>query len=130
MITCLIARPVMCPVAGMLTWVTLPAISVGGPHRTLHACLQVWAERPLTAELLNYAASDVRYLHQLADSLNMKLPSIIVDKVSNNLGHCCVDWSRMGGGGVVLLSITGSRIELDDLWQYVVLPRHRLCSGD
>lgn len=43
--------------------------------------LQVWAQRPLTEELMQYAASDVRHMHQLLDALNLKLPASIIDKV-------------------------------------------------
>jgi hypothetical protein len=43
--------------------------------------MEVWQERPLSEELLHYAASDVRYLHLLADALNVKLPPTIMQKV-------------------------------------------------
>lgn len=46
---------------------------------------QIWQQRPLTEELLQYAASDVKYLHQLYDALNRKLPLSIVAKVRS---HC------------------------------------------
>ncbi|MEW5301756.1 MAG: hypothetical protein WDW36_004594 [Sanguina aurantia] len=45
---------------------------------------QVWAQRPLTAELVRYAASDVRYMHALADALNRGLSKDIIEKVCRN----------------------------------------------
>jgi ribonuclease D len=41
----------------------------------------VWEQRPLSEELLRYAATDVRYLHVLEEALNMRLPQLIVEKV-------------------------------------------------
>ncbi len=40
---------------------------------------EVWQQRPLAEEMLQYAAADVRYLHLLADEL--KLPQAIMLKV-------------------------------------------------
>jgi len=42
---------------------------------------EIWEQRPLAAELQEYAACDVRYLHALADALNKKLPKEIVTMV-------------------------------------------------
>jgi len=52
---------------------------------------QIWEQRPLTADLLAYAACDVRYLHALADALNKKLPKVIVKMVGGGVPpcHCC-----------------------------------------
>ncbi len=42
---------------------------------------QVWEWRPLTDDLLRYATCDVRYLHALEDAINVRLPSLVVNKV-------------------------------------------------
>ncbi|GFH09524.1 3'-5' exonuclease domain-containing protein [Haematococcus lacustris] len=41
---------------------------------------EVWAERPLTPELLRYAATDVRHLHALAKVLDNRLPGLVTRK--------------------------------------------------
>ncbi|KXZ44672.1 hypothetical protein GPECTOR_64g92 [Gonium pectorale] len=43
---------------------------------------QIWAARPLTPELCEYAATDVRYLHALADALAPRLSRELAEQVS------------------------------------------------
>lgn len=43
--------------------------------------MQIWKERPLSEELLQYAAADVRYLHKLKEALDKQLPQSIIQKV-------------------------------------------------
>eukprot|EP00983_Pelagomonas_calceolata_P081470 1155592-Pelagomonas_calceolata.AAC.4 len=64
----------------------LPGIMLPFHHSTaffhmMFLCFQIWEQRPLAAELQEYAACDVRYLHALADALNKKLPKEIVTMV-------------------------------------------------
>ena len=57
----------------------------GQVSKTYHQSgkMQVWKERPLSEELLQYAVADVRYLHKLRDVLDKQLPSSIVQKVKS-----------------------------------------------
>ena len=48
---------------------------------TLPLTLQVWSQRPLTSELCEYASTDVRYLHGLAEALNPRLGKDLADRV-------------------------------------------------
>lgn len=61
---------------------------------------QVWQERPLPEELLQYAVGDVRYLHQLADALNHNLPATVVSKV--RLAPTARYWTRRSDALLVL----------------------------
>ncbi|GLC59037.1 hypothetical protein PLESTB_001435400 [Pleodorina starrii] len=42
---------------------------------------QVWSRRPLTPELCEYAATDVRYLHALAEALSPRMHGELADRV-------------------------------------------------
>ncbi|GIL56471.1 hypothetical protein Vafri_11828 [Volvox africanus] len=42
---------------------------------------QVWSHRPLTPELCEYAATDVRYLHALAEALSPRISRELAEKV-------------------------------------------------
>ena len=47
---------------------------------------QVWTQRPLTPELSEYAATDVRYLHALEEALRRRLSRELLDKVPRGRG--------------------------------------------
>ena len=57
----------------------------GHVSKTYHQSgkMEVWKERPLSEEMLHYAAADVRYLHSLRDVLDKQLPPSIIQKVKN-----------------------------------------------